>query len=179
MYKLIFIANTYLMLFVVYLINKGINITSFLRIDVALPVLDKLSCIIYVLIPVTTTFITSLTFTKLNCDSIPQKNITKCEPIGSTFLVTFFAYIFIGLSVDSYVSLTVVYAIVILLCAKSEIYMYNPLYHLFGYNYYYVYVNESRFLVMTKKDALFKKNVSFEKLAKISSLTYVDIEEVK
>ena len=57
--------------------------------------------------------------------------------------------------------------------------MYNPLYHLFGYNYYYVYVNESRFLVMTKKDVLFKKNVSFEKLAKISSLTYVDIEEVK
>lgn len=179
LYKLLFVANAYLLLFPIYLINKEIAIYSMLNVyaenKIFSLLFNELSFVIYIAIPIITTLLSCVTFKKLSVDEIKQQHISRHESAGSRFIITFFTCIFIGLSVNGFISLVMVYTIIVLFGVMSEMYLYNPIFLLFGYKYYFVTVNDIRILIMTKKVVKLNENVSYEKLARINEFTYIDL----
>ena len=64
-----------------------------------------------------------------------------------------------------------------MLCYCAEIYLYNPIFHLLGYRFYFVTADKNKVLVMTKKDIKLGEQIEFKKLGQVNDFTYIDIEE--
>lgn len=118
LFRLVFILQSYLLLIFIYLLNHSITIgTIFKDLEivsdqVALPDLPNLmSYTVYLLIVWVTSKLMLLWVPSLK-DSIEVKseNIDKIYPASESFLPTFFAYVFLGLSINNWTSLFFVLA---------------------------------------------------------------------
>lgn len=181
LYKLIFVANAFLLLISICFTNKEIalgqiwiNLTG-KSFPIDLP--NWISYCLYFIIPILTTWYGTTKFYKLDPTEIKEENITKIESASSTFLPTFFAYVFVGLSINAVVSLIFIYGAVTILCFCAEIYLYNPIFHILGYRYYFVTTRNHRVLIMTKKEIKLREICEFKRIGQINDFTYVDIEK--
>lgn len=179
LYRVIFVFNTYLMLFPMFLINKGITLESLfmlLKVDVPSLACKIISYLIYIAIPILTTYLCCKSFKKLDKADIKKDDIAHKESVGSSFLINFFACIFIALSVNNIFALIIIYLLITCLGVFAETYLNNPICYLFGYKYYFVTVKNVKIIVMSKKDVNPWNDVEFKKLARINNFTYIDIE---
>ena len=85
--------------------------------------------------------------------------------------------IYIGLSINNIPTLVFAYIALTILCYCAEIYLYNPIFHLLGYRFYFVTADKNKVLVMTKKDIKLGEPIEFMKLGQVNDFTYIDIEE--
>lgn len=167
------------MLFPIFLINKGITLESLfvlLKVDVPSLACKIISDLIYIAIPILTTFVSCKGFKKLDKANIKKDDIAHKESVGSSFLINFFACIFIALSVNNIFALMMIYLMITCLGVFAETYLNNPICYLFGYKYYLVTVKNVKIIVMSKKDINPWHEIEFKKLARINNFTYVDIE---
>ena len=181
LYKLIFVANAFLLLISICFTNKEIalgqiwiNLTGKI-FPIDLP--NWISYCLYFIIPILTTWYGTTKFYKLDPTEIKEENITKIESASSTFLPTFFAYVFVGLSINSVASLIFIYIAVTILCFCAEIYLYNPIFHVLGYRYYFVTAGNHKVLIMTKKEIKLREICEFKRIGQINDFTYIDIEK--
>lgn len=181
LYKLIFVANAFLLLISIYLTNKDVTIGKILMefTDKSIPINipDWISYCIYFGIPIFTTWCETKKFRKLDPAEIKSEAINSIESASSTFLPTFFAYVFVGLSINTISSLLFIYGAVTLLCFCAEIYLYNPIFHILGYRFYFVTIGSHRVLIMTRKEIKLRESIKFERLGQINDFTYIDIEK--
>ena len=173
LYRLIFVGKAFILLVSIFLINHGITIGKIFSID--LP--DAISYAIYVVVPVFLTYLNHRRFTKLDHADIKEGNIKLIESASAIFLPTFFGYVFVGLSINNIPTLVFVYIALTILCYCAEIYLYNPIFHLLGYRFYFVTADKNKVLVMTKKDIKLGEPIEFMKLGQVNDFTYIDIEE--
>lgn len=181
LYKLIFVANAFLLLISIYLTNKGVAIgkipLEFRGKSLSVDIPDWISYCIYFGIPILTTWCETKSFRKLDPTEIKSEAINSIESASSTFLPTFFAYVFVGLSISTIPSLLFIYCAVTLLCFCAEIYLYNPIFHILGYRFYFVTIGSHRVLIMTRKEIKLRESIKFERLGQINDFTYIDIEK--
>ena len=181
LYRLIFVGKAFILLVSIFLINHGITIGKILNvcgvtcITIDLP--DAISYAIYVVVPVFLTYLNHRRFTKLDHADIKEGNIKLIESASAIFLPTFFGYVFVGLSINNIPTLVFVYIALTILCYCAEIYLYNPIFHLLGYRFYFVTADKNKVLVMTKKDIKLGEQIEFMKLGQVNDFTYIDIEE--
>ena len=138
---------------------------------------DAISYAIYVVVPVFLTYLNHRRFTKLDHADIKEGNIKLIESASAIFLPTFFGYVFVGLSINNIPTLVFAYIALTILCYCAEIYLYNPIFHLLGYRFYFVTADKNKVLVMTKKDIKLGEPIEFMKLGQVNDFTYIDIEE--
>lgn len=180
LYRLIFVGKAFLLLVSIYLINHSITIGHILKacgitcISIDLP--NLISYIIYFVIPILLTYLNHRRFPKLDHANIKEENIIMIESASAIFLPTFFGYVFVGLSINNNMTLVVTYIALTVLCYCAEIYLYNPIFHLLGYRFYFVTADKNKVLVMTKKDIKLGERTEFTKLGQVNDFTYIDIE---
>ena len=181
LYRLIFVGKAFLLLVSIYLINHSITIGKILKecgitcISIDLP--NVISYIIYIVIPVLLTYLNHRKFPNLDPADIKEENINMVESASAIFLPTFFGYVFVGLSINTNMTLVVTYIALTILCYCAEIYLYNPIFHLLGYRFYFVTADKNKVLVMTKKDIKLGEHIEFKKLGQVNDFTYIDIED--
>ena len=190
LYRLIFVGKAFLLLVSIFLINHSITIGHIMKalgitcISVDLP--NAISYTIYIVVPIFLTYLNHRRFPKLDHADIKEENVKLVESASAIFLPTFFGYVFVGLSISNYPTLVFAYigslSIFILLtgtilCYCAEIYLYNPIFHLLGYRFYFVTADKNKVLVMTKKDIKLGEQIEFKKLGQVNDFTYIDIEE--
>lgn len=181
LYRLIFVAKAFLLLVSIYLINHSITIGQILNafgvtcISLDLP--NAISYIIYVIIPVLLTYLNHRRFPKLDHADIKESSINMIESASAIFLPTFFGYVFVGLSISNFSTMIFAYIALTILCYCAEIYLYNPIFHLLGYRFYFVIADKNKVLVMTKKDIKLGEQIEFKKLGQVNDFTYIDIEK--
>ena len=186
LFRLVFILQSYLLLIFIFLLNHAItigNILKDLRIvsdQMSLPDLPNwISYIVYLLIVMVTSKLMLLWVPLLkDCIDIKSENIDKIYPASESFLPTFFAYVFLGLSINNWTSLFFVYVALGIFCLCSEMYLYNPLFYIFKYRFYYVEMKSgSKILVMSKYvfQLGYKKN--FTRLKKINDFSFIDLND--
>lgn len=181
LYRLIFVGKAFLLLVSIYLINHSITIGQILNacgitcISINLP--NVISYSIYIVIPVLLTYLNHRKFPKLDPADIKEENISMVESASAIFLPTFFGYVFVGLSINNNMTLVVTYIALTVLCYCAEIYLYNPIFHLLGYRFYFVTADKNKVLVMTKKNIKLGEQVEFKRLGQVNDFTYIDIEE--
>lgn len=186
LFRFVFILQSYLLLIFIYLLNHSITIGIIFKDlgiesdQVALPDLPNLiSYAVYLLIVLITSKLMLLWVPSLK-DSIEVKseNIDKIYPASESFLPTFFAYVFLGLSINNWTSLFFVYVALGIFCLCSEMYMYNPLFYIFQYRFYYVEMKSgSKILVMSKYEFQLGHKKDFTRLKKINDFSYIDLND--
>lgn len=109
---------------------------------------------------------------------LEYSNIKGVEAADATFVPMYFAYVFVGLSIQSLMSLLLCYALLVLISFCAQTYYFNPLYYLFGYKYYFVTNSvKHKLLIMSRRRIPLDTKINFNRLARINDFTYIDIEE--
>lgn len=111
--------------------------------------------------------------------NLKKENIAHKESVGSSFMINYFAYIFIALSVNDFMTLIIIYLMISCISVFAETYLNNPIFYLFGYKYYFVTVKDVKIIIMSKKNINPWNDVEFNKLARINNFTYIDIDKKK
>lgn len=160
---------------VIYLVNQGKEFGAFgLHLCFDVPV--AVSYVIYVALCIFLTWLCSLAFSKLETMNLSNSNVNNIESADSTFVPMYFAYVFVGVSIQSNDSLIWCYLLTTVICYCAQIYYFNPLFYLLGYRYYFVTNStDKKLLVMTRKRIYLNQNVDFTHLKRLNDYSYVDI----
>lgn len=117
-FKFIFILQSYLLLIFIYLVNHSITVGKILKETKLaygqkywLDIPNWVSYAIYLSFILVSTKLMLKWLHLLKDDAnIRSNNIDKIYPASESFLPTFFAYIFLGLSINNWTSLFCIYA---------------------------------------------------------------------
>ena len=73
--------------------------------------------------------------------------------------------------------LATVYIALTIMCFATQLYLYNPIFLLFGYNYYNVSTkNGLTVIILTKQKFGLNTNVDFPNLRRLNDYTYIDLK---
>lgn len=178
--RILHILSSISLLAVVYLINNGVGIGSILG-EVGINVkYDLPQCFSYLTyIAVTIGFAGSLIFffKSLRPGELRNQNIEQLDSDNSGLLAMILAYVFVGLSINNGWTLLAVmlFLLIFNLCGSSHIY--NPLFYLFGYRYYYITFSKTKILVMTRTKYPLGANADFQHCGCLNDYTYIDLSK--
>lgn len=184
-YRLLYIAESFLLLIFIFLVNHDIPIGSLLKMlgidlyaDKWPDIKNLWSYLIYLVFIWFATWLMTRSFRKIkNQIDVLETQIEKIYPASENFLPTFFTYIFLGLSINSLTALIVSFAAITVFCYCGELYMYNPLFYMLGFRFYYVEtVSKSKFLLITREKILKGHTSAFPKLKQLNDYTYIDLK---
>ena len=186
LFRLVFILQSYLLLIFIYLLNHSITVGVILKdlhfeyvLQFVPDLSNWISYTLYLVIIVTSSKLMLKWIPELK-DSIDVKSetIAKIYPASESFLPTFFAYVFLGLSINNWTSLVFVYVALGIFCLCSEMFLYNPLFYLFKYRFYYVEMKSgSKILVMSKYVFQLGHKKDFLNLRKINDFSYIGLND--
>jgi hypothetical protein len=154
---------------IVYLVQNEINPLA--------SILGKFDWIIYlgyVLIPFILTFVSLKICKLLAMNSISK--IISIETSNNDFLANYLAFFFVALSVNGLIAFWVVFGMTIVFTFFSRVSYFNPVFLIFGFNFYYIYTDENVKVMLISKRKL-KNPKSFNKkfVRRINDYTFIDI----
>lgn len=186
MFRFFYIVQSYCPLVIFYLINQGVTVDCLLG---RLPVIEKyitrypcisvcLSYMIYISIALLTAGCVLWWVSKRKGnDEILYENIKQIYPANDYLLPTFSAYIFIGLSVDDPMVLALIYLSLCFISKYCELYIYNPLFYVFGYRFYYIETNSGmKLLLMSKYKRQLRQEKDFPRVKRINDFCFIDLD---
>lgn len=174
------IISSVSLLAVIYLINKGIGIgeiLGYIGIKVGYDLPQYFSYASYILGVVVYAWLLTKLFGRLRPGELRKEHITELDADNSGLLAIILAYVFVGLSISNGWTLIAVlcFLLVFNLCGSSHIY--NPLFYLFGYHYYYVSSSKMKYLVMTKTKYPLGSQADFSDCRLLNDYTYIDMSK--
>lgn len=154
---------------IVYLVQNKINPFSYL-----LGEYYWITYIAYLLIPFVLTLI-SLGICKLLKDRTINK-VQSIETSNNDFLANYLAFFFVALSVNDTITFWVVFGMTIVFTFFSRVSYFNPIFLVYGFNFYYVYTNENVKVMLISRKKL-KNPQSFEATSarRINDYTFIEI----
>lgn len=180
-FRLFLTFNATSLILVIYLVKEQIVLNVIHESVVNMPYF--ISYIIYFLIPVLFTYLSLLLSNKLANESIePEKGIPairEIEQANNTYLPSYLGYFFVALSIPYCDSLIFVFIILFLFTFLSQTLYFNPLFLIFGYQFYYITtINNVKIFLITKEKLKVPEGLSFPKLKRINNFTFIDNEKL-
>ena len=171
-FRLFLTLNSLLISLMVFLIKEQIVINSLHPPLSNLP--NIITYMLYFDVILIITWL-SIHFTNyLSVDTI--SSISVIEPANDAFLPSYLGYFFVALSVPNFELFLVVFGIICIFIFHSRISYFNPIFFLFGFNFYYIITNKSaKVLLITQKQLKDPRNVAFNNLKRINNYTFVDV----
>lgn len=154
---------------IVFLIQNEIN-----PLEVQLKKYAWVTNVGYVLIPFLITLI-SLGICKLLAKSTINK-VVSLEASNNDFLANYLAFFFVALSVKGLITFWVVFGMTILFTFVSRVSYFNPVFLVFGFNFYYIHTGENVKVMLISKKKL-KSPQTFESMSvrRINDYTFIEI----
>lgn len=102
-----------------------------------------------------------------------------CEDIEEAqndFLSDYLGYFFIGIGIDDYKVLIMMYLIIFIFTFLSQRKFFNPLLLLMGYKYYNITTtNGIKMFLISRKELRSSDEVEFDSLRRINDMSYIDV----
>jgi hypothetical protein len=173
-FKLFLTLNSLLLALTVFLIKEGIVINSLHPYFSSLP--DIISYILYLSVVLILTWLSMRLTNFLDTDTIDAGSISVIEPANDAFLPSYLGYFFVALSVPNIEVFLYVFGIICVFIFYSRISYFNPIFFLFGFNFYYIVNNKNiKVLLITQRQLKEPKNAVFNKLKRINNYTFMDM----
>ena len=177
LFRLFLTFNATSLILVVYLVKSQIVLNGIHPFVINMP--HFVSYIIYFMIPILLTYLSLLFSNKLADDSIDNEQgtsaIREIEQANNAYLPSYLGYFFVALSVPHCDTLIFVFAILFLFTFLSQTLYFNPLFLVFGYQFYYLTtVNSVKIFLITKEKLKAPNNISFSKLKRINDFTFIN-----
>ena len=114
---------------------------------------------------------------RLGTDTIDAGSISVIEPANDAFLPSYLGYFFVALSIPNIEVFCYVFGIIYIFIFYSRISYFNPIFFLFGFNFYYIINNKNiKVLLITRNQIKEPKSAAFKKLKRINNYTFIDME---
>lgn len=179
LFRLLLTFNATSLLVIVFLIQKSYALQHFLPGDlrfgwlVELP--HALSYLFYFSIPVLLTGVSVRLSSCLGKDTFKKGETQSIEYANNSFLPSYLGYFFVALSVSSWETLWFIYGILFIFTFLSQALYFNPLFLLFGYEFYNVKTRNgvTLFLISHRK---YKRScdIEIEQVFRINNYTFIE-----
>lgn len=134
-----------------------------------------MSYIFYIVVVIVYAWILTRLFKKLRSGELKKENIEELDADNSGLLAMILAYVFVGLSINNGWTLIAVMLLLLIFNLSGSSHIYNPLFYLFGYHYYYVTSSKTKLLVMTKIKYPLGSLADFSNCKCLNDYTYIDM----
>lgn len=176
LFRILLTLNATLLLVIVFFVQNTYTLGYFLPDFswlVALP--HYISYSAYFLVPVILTGLSIFLSPNLSKDEFKKGDIISIEHANNSFLPSYLGYFFVALSINNWESLLFVYSILFIFTYKSQALYFNPLFLLYGYEFYNVKTQKGTtvFLISRKKYRN-PVEVEIEKAYRINNYTFIE-----
>lgn len=139
---------------------------------------NYVSYLIYIAGMLLLTYISLVAAKYLDSDSIESASIISIESANNAFLPSYLGYFFVALDVPNNETLYFVYAMLFAFTFFSQTLYFNPVFLLFGYQFYNLTnVNQLKIFMITRKKLKDPKQIVFPELRRINHFTFIDNEK--
>lgn len=175
-YKIVLSFNSTALILAVFCIKEKITLNFFSPLATNLP--NYISYCLYLLIPVLTTYLSIKLAKYLTSDNFvseTNKSITaQIETANNAYLPSYLGYFFIALSVPNTEVMIYVYSILFLFTYFSQTLYFNPLFLLWGYNFYYLTtIHNKKVFMITKQEFNTPSEILIKSAKRITNFTYI------
>jgi hypothetical protein len=129
---------------------------------------------IYFIIPFVLTYI-SILLSKLLSKSIINK-VIDIEVSNNNFLANYLAFFFVALSIKDMTTFWIVFIMILIFTYFSRVSYFNPIFLVYGYNFYYIRTGENiKIMLITKQKLKNPKNIDKISVKRINDYTYIEV----
>ena len=178
LFRLLLTFNATSLLVIVYLVQHEIKIGELIT-DAKLiwlkAALDGSSYALYLAVPILLTGLSLRLSSFLGREFFKTGDVVSIEHANNSFLPSYLGYFFVALSINSWQTLTFVYTTLFVFTYRSQALYFNPLFLLYGYEFYNVTTssNVTLFLI-SRENFRSPKDVVINKAFRINDYTLID-----
>lgn len=176
-FKLFLTLNSLLLSFMVFLIKEEMVLNSLHPYLSNLPKI--ITYILYFMMVLIFTWLSLQLTNFLSGDTIDAGSISVIEPANDAFLPSYLGYFFVALSIPNIDVFLFVFGIICIVIFYSRVSYFNPIFFLFGFNFYYIVNNKNiKVLLITRRQLKDPEKLIFNNLKRINNYTFIDMEQV-
>lgn len=182
-YRLFYTLLALSLVFFVYAVNKNLTI-DFLASKLEWTCISQFlkdnlpgfySYVFYIAFLIVMAFLLQYASRFLPKIDMPEGNIISIEPASDGMMITYFGLFFFSLSVNNVQALMITFTLLLVCLLFSNVYMFNPLFGIIQYKFYYITFNSGKkCLLISKEKFSYGDTVKFERLYKLNEFTYID-----
>jgi len=178
-FRLILTFNSTFLLIVVYCAQYGYTLGSASKyipwLSWTKPLPNYYSYILYILLPIGLTGLSILISRLLGKDEFKAGNVQSIELANNAFLPSYLGYFFVALSVSGLEAFVVVYFLLFIFTFLSQALYFNPLFLLFGYQFYNVTTkNGTVVFLISRHKYKNPSEVNIPKAYRINNYTFIE-----
>lgn len=177
-FRLLLTFNATSLLIIIFLAQKGFSIAYFFPTICWLIKLPSLvSYVCYFLVPLALTGLSLLLTPYLGKDEFKKGSVESIEHANNSFLPSYLGYFFVALSIGSWEALWFVYAILFIFTFLSQALYFNPLFLIFGYEFYNIKTNNGAAIFLISREKYRKPDeIEIPKANRINNYTFLERE---
>lgn len=178
LFRLLLTINATSLLLIVFLVQKSYTLDCFFP---GVPWLETVSPFVsylfYITVPVALTWLSIRISFWLGKDEFSAGDVVEISYANNSFLPSYLGYFFVALSVPNWDTLIVVYGMLFVFTFRSQALYFNPLFLLYGFEFYNVTTQggASLFLISKKRYKL-PVNVAIHTARRINDFTFMERE---
>lgn len=178
LFRLLLTFNATALLVIIFAVKSGITLQGIFKNfrigEIFSNFPNFLSYILYVLVIFLLTKLSIWLSSMLGKDSFYTGDIVSIEYANNSFLPSYLGYFFVALSITDVDTLIFVYALLFIFTFFSQALYFNPLFLVFGYNFYNLSTyNGARIFLISKREFKTPKNIQIE-ANRINNYTFID-----
>ena len=181
LFRLLLTLNATSLFIIVFLVQKKYTLSKLILLfDTNVPVFikmlpDYVSYILYFSIPIILTGISICLSKHLSCDEFKKGESETIEYANNSFLPSYLGYFFVALSINDCHTLLVVYCILLIFTFLSQALYFNPLFLLFGFEFYNVKTKSGyTYFLISRKHFKTATDIIISKAYRINNYTFID-----
>ncbi|WP_036217897.1 hypothetical protein [Marinospirillum minutulum] len=178
-FRLLLTFNATSLLVIIFMVQKGYTLSYFLadaaNLDWLYTLPNAVSYVLYILVPLLSTGLSILLSSKLGKDDFKQGEVVSIEHANNSFLPSYLGYFFVALSIGNCETLAFVYAILFAFTFLSQALYFNPLFLIFGYEFYNITTRNGTAIFLISRHKYKKPDeVAISKAFRINNYTFIE-----
>lgn len=178
-FRLLLTFNATSLLVIIFLVQKGYPLGYFLADAGCLGWVSTLpsavSYSLYLLVPLLSTGLSILLSSRLGRDALKQGEVASIGHANNSFLPSYLGYFFVALSVGNWETLAFVYAVLFAFTFLSQALYFNPLFLIFGYEFYNITTKNGTSVFLISRHEYKKPNeVVISTVFRINNYTFIE-----
>lgn len=178
-FRLLLTFNATSLLVIIFMVQKGYTLGYFLADIGCLIWLNTLpnaiSYMFYLLIPLLSTKASILLSSQLGKDAFKQGSVASIEHANNSFLPSYLGYFFVALSIGNWETLCFVYAVLFAFTFLSQALYFNPLFLIFGYEFYNITTKNGTAIFLISRHKYKKPDeVNIPAAYRINNYTFIE-----
>lgn len=175
LFRLFLALNATSLLLVIYAVKEGVLIWEGGCFYITRPAATIFSFALYALVPILLTAVSIKISSFLGKDSFYSGNVVEMEHANNSFLPSYLGYFFVALSIPNIETLVFVYGTLFIFTFLSQALYFNPLFLVFGYEFYNVKTKSgAHAFIISKKKYKIPNEIVIINARRINNYTFME-----